>query len=59
MYNSPGGKKPIVDAIYSLGGISSLSLLFSLGVSSFISWNISSEFSEVIRNRMLYLYIFY
>ena len=38
---------------YSLGGFSSLNLMFSSGISSFISWYISSEFSEVIRNRML------
>ena len=44
MYNSPVDKKPIVAA--SLGRISSLILMFSLVMSSFISWNISSNFQK-------------
>ena len=51
--NSLVDKKPIEAASYCLGGISSLNLMFSLVMLSFISWNISLECSEVIRNRML------
>ena len=43
-------KKTIVAASYSLGGISSLSLVFSLVMSSFISWNISSSYHESFIN---------
>ena len=50
---SPVDKKPIVAASYNLGGIISLKSVFSLSMLSFISWNISLKFSEVIRNRML------
>ena len=56
MYNSPVEKKPIAAASYSLDGISYLELVFSLGMLSFTSWNISSKFSEVMRNRMWLLY---
>ena len=50
MYNSPVNKKPTVAGSYSLCGISSLKLVFSLGMLPFIGWNISLKISEVIRN---------
>ena len=57
MFNFPVTKKPIVAASYSLGRISSLKLVFTLGMLSFISWNISSKISDVIRNIYSYNYI--
>ena len=53
LYNSPVDKKPIVVVTYKSGRVSSRNLVFSLGMTSFMSWNISSEFSGVNRNRML------